>query len=500
LFRVELLTVSGLSDKKNKVGDVADMNIDSGPQEFRDVGVIQQLSASLIRIGQIVDGVIVLATLHLTITILGESWRTEYLVVALIYVLIFEIITSSFQMYRSWRIVRLRRELSYLLVFWFFSSASVVFFIYAFYDRAGLQNRVVLIWLALSLILVVTTRIAIRMGLRYARSFGYDARKVAFVGATGTALKLRHTFITHPWMGMNVGGIYDDRKSDEDRDLACPASTLSGTMDELVELARDGSVDIVYVCLPMAAEKRIQKLIGAFSDTTVSVFYCPSFFNFDLMNARWDDVFGQPVISVTDSPFVGYSGVVKRFEDLVLLCAFLPLVATLMIVISIAIKLTSKGPVFFKQSRCGLAGQRFVMWKFRTMYVEHCGDEYLQATKSDARVTPLGKLLRATSLDELPQFINVMKGDMSFIGPRPHPDIVNDDLRSEIHQYMMRHKVRPGITGLAQISGFRGETETLEKMEARIEHDLEYIRKWSVWLDIKILFRTLFVFRGSNVY
>jgi len=476
------------------------MNAGPGHQDFRDVGVIQQFSATLIRLSQFIDGATMFVTLYLTVKYFGESWRIEYLVIALVYVLIFEIVTSSFHMYRSWRMVRLRYELFYLVVFWFLSSASVIFLIYVFDDAFEVQNRAVLTWLALSLLLIVTTRIATRIGLRYARSFGYDARNVAFVGATDTALKLRHTFETHPWMGMAVVGVYDDRASGDDRILACPVPDLAGDMAELVDRARDGAIDIVYICLPMAAEKRIQEIIRAFSDTTVSVYYCPSFLNFDLLNARWDDVFGQPVISVVESPFSGYRGVVKQFEDLVLLCLFLPFVTVLMLVISIAIAVTSSGPIFYKQSRCGLAGERFMMWKFRTMHASDCDQEFSQAVKRDPRITSMGRVLRATSLDELPQFINVLKGDMSIVGPRPHPNVVNDDHRGEIHRYMMRHKVRPGITGLAQVSGFRGETDTPEKMESRIACDIEYIRKWSIWLDVRILFRTLFAMRGANVY
>jgi len=275
---------------------------------------------------------------------------------------------------------------------------------------------------------------------------------------------------------------------------------ISGTVNDLIELAQCGAVDIVYITLPMAAEKRIKSLIDALADTTVSINYCPSFFSFDLMNARSDDVFGQPVISVVDSPFTGHSALIKRLEDYVLLVLLLPLVTVLMLLISVLIAMTSPGPVIFRQSRYGLDGKRFEMWKFRTMYVSRCDETFAQARRDDPRVTPLGRVLRATSLDELPQFFNVLRGEMSIVGPRPHPDVVNEENRKHIYRYMMRHKVRPGITGLAQVNGFRGETETKEKMERRIACDLEYIKRWSIWLDLKILYKTLFAFRGKHVY
>ena len=219
------------------------------------------------------------------------------------------------------------------------------------------------------------------------------------------------------------------------------------------------------------------------------------------MNARWDDIFGQPVISVIESPFTGHSGMVKRLEDWVLLLVLLPVVSILAILISVLVAITSRGPILFRQSRYGLDGKTFVMWKFRTMYVDNCNEAFSQVRQNDPRITPFGRFLRATSLDELPQFFNVLKGDMSIVGPRPHPDVVNEDLRKRIHRYMIRHKVAPGITGLAQVNGCRGETSALEDMEKRVYYDLEYLRYWSLGLDFKILFRTLTIwFRDEKAY
>ena len=218
------------------------------------------------------------------------------------------------------------------------------------------------------------------------------------------------------------------------------------------------------------------------------------------MNARWDDVFGQPVITVLESPFVGHTGFLKRLEDLFLVAILAPVLFLPMLITAALVKLSSSGPVFFKQSRYGLDGKTFMMWKFRTMYAEDCEDQYSQVKENDPRITPLGSILRKMSLDELPQIFNVLLGSMSIVGPRPHPDVVNEELRNRIHRYMTRHKIKPGITGWAQVNGFRGETETLEKMEKRIGYDLEYIRNWSVWLDMLILFKTVFNLTGDKVY
>jgi len=206
-------------------------------------------------------------------------------------------------------------------------------------------------------------------------------------------------------------------------------------------------------------------------------------------------------LSVYNNPMSGGAAALKRFEDIVLSSIILTIIALPMLAIAIGIKLTSKGPVIFKQDRYGLNGKRIKMWKFRSMTVTENADKVTQAKKGDARITKFGAFLRRTSLDELPQFINVLKGDMSVIGPRPHAVAHNEEYRKMVDFYMLRHKVRPGITGWAQVNGWRGETETLDKMQKRIEYDLDYIRNWSLWMDFKILILTLFKgFVGKNAY
>lgn len=463
-------------------------------------GLLRRYSGSLIRLGRLANALIIFAVLYMTLAGFGEAWHLEHAGIALLFVLIFELTTSASSMYRSRRVVRLRYELFGLLYCWVISSALVVLATAALLGADEVMMRIVLVWLGLSLAVIVPLQVGVRLFLRYARYFGYDARKVGFIGANQIARNLQGIFEAHPWVGMEVLGVFDDRYSSSDRLPDYPASQIVGGSADLIELARRGDVDLVYITLPMAAEERTKRLIDDFSDTTASIYYCPSMSTFDLMNARADDVFGQPVISVVESPFTGYSGALKRIEDWVLLALVLPFALSLGLLIAVAIALTSPGPVIYRQSRYGLDGKRFMMWKFRTMYVENCREQFSQARKNDSRVTPVGKLLRSTSLDELPQLFNVLTGDMSIVGPRPHPDVVNEDHRKRIHRYMVRHKVRPGITGLAQVSGHRGETETDEKMEQRVACDLEYIRSWSIWLDLKILYRTLFAWRGKHVY
>ncbi|HIG8681784.1 TPA: undecaprenyl-phosphate glucose phosphotransferase, partial [Klebsiella pneumoniae] len=226
----------------------------------------------------------------------------------------------------------------------------------------------------------------------------------------------------------------------------------------------------------------------------------PDVFTFNILQSRTEEVNGIPVVPIFETPLNGINMVLKRLEDIILSVVILTLISPILIIISLCVKLTSPGPIIFKQTRYGMDGKPIKVWKFRTMVVME-NDNVTQATKNDVRVTKVGRFLRRTSLDELPQFFNVLFGGMSIVGPRPHAVIHNEQYRSLIEGYMLRHKVKPGITGWAQINGWRGETDTLEKMEKRVEYDLEYIREWSIWLDIRIIFLTIFKgFIGKAAY
>ena len=321
---------------------------------------------------------------------------------------------------------------------------------------------------------------------------------VAFAGCGKTAEKMEQQIMGQPWMGLRVLGIFDDRKVSR---VAPDNLPLVGNLQNLVERAKAGEIDIVYVTLSMHAEHRIIKLIDQLADTTVSVFVVPDIFVFDLFNAQWSSMGGMPVVSVFDSPFYGINGGIKRLEDIVFGSLILLLVSPLMLAIALGIKLTSRGDVLFKQRRYGLKGEIVEVWKFRSMTVCDDGDKVEQARRNDVRVTRFGAFLRRTSLDELPQFINVLQGYMSIVGPRPHAVVHNEEYRRLIHGYMLRHKVKPGITGWAQVNGWRGETDTLDKMKGRVDCDLDYVRNWSLWIDIKIIMLTVYKgFVGKNVY
>jgi putative colanic acid biosynthesis UDP-glucose lipid carrier transferase len=241
----------------------------------------------------------------------------------------------------------------------------------------------------------------------------------------------------------------------------------------------------------MASQPRILHTLDVLKDTTASIYFVPDMFVTDLIQGHSSNVCGVPVISVCESPFLAVDGFLKRASDIVFSSLILALISPVLLAVAVAVRLSSPGPIIFKQRRYGLDGQQIVVYKFRSMTVTEDGGVVPQAQKNDARITPLGAFLRKTSIDELPQFVNVLQGRMSIVGPRPHAVAHNELYRKLIKGYMVRHKVKPGITGWAQVNGFRGETDTLEKMQGRIDYDLDYLRNWSLRLDTHIILRTL---------
>ena len=260
-------------------------------------------------------------------------------------------------------------------------------------------------------------------------------------------------------------------------------------------------VNEIYVTLPLGSQPRIVELLQRVQGTTASVYLVPDVFGITIIQGRLKDINGVPVVGLCETPFTGANQLVKRLSDIVLASLVLLLMAPLMALIGLAVKLSSPGPAIFSQRRNGLAGDEIVVYKFRSMSALDDGEVVRQATKRDPRVTPLGSFLRRTSLDELPQFINVLQGRMSIVGPRPHAVAHNEQYRQLITAYTVRHKVKPGITGWAQIHGHRGETNTIEKMRARVDYDLEYLRNWTLGLDLQIIARTVkIVFFDRNAY
>jgi len=309
------------------------------------------------------------------------------------------------------------------------------------------------------------------------------------VGANELGRTLARSLLGNRLSQVRVTAFFDDRAPERlGQALEVP---LTGNIDSVADFVRANRVDHIYIALPMASQPRILKLLDRLRDTTASIYFLPDIFMFDLIQARMDTVAGLPIVAVCETPFHGTTGAIKRLSDVLVSITAILLTAPVMLVIAVAIKIKMPGPVIFKQRRYGLDGADIVVWKFRTMKCAEDGAEVRQATRDDDRITPLGRFLRRTSLDELPQFFNVLQGRMSVVGPRPHAVVHNETYRKLIKGYMIRHKVKPGITGWAQVNGARGETETIEKMKQRIDYDLEYLRHWSLRWDLAIMWRTV---------
>lgn len=317
----------------------------------------------------------------------------------------------------------------------------------------------------------------------------YRRTKVIIVGMNGPAARMAETIERGEAQGQLLVACFDDRQNT--RAPLASRWQVAGGFADVGEYVRENQIDLIYISLPMSSNPRVMALLDELRDSTASVCFLPDIFVADVIQGSVHAVGGLPVVAVCDTPFRGASAFVKRALDIFATLLALPLVAPLMLVIAMLIKLSSPGPAFFRQRRYGLDGKEIVVWKFRTMRIdEDCTTSYNPVSRDDARVTTIGKFLRRTSLDELPQLINVLQGTMSLVGPRPHALAVNEQYRRLIRGYMVRHKVKPGITGWAQVNGQRGGND-LESMRKRTEFDLAYLRSWSLGLDLLIIARTV---------
>ena len=348
----------------------------------------------------------------------------------------------------------------------------------------------VLQWLAVWIGKVVVQRLSARPVAR---------RTAVVVGAGALGVKVARALAESVDYGVDFVGYFDDRT---DGRLHHEASVhrLGGLKDVAAYITQNG-VREVYITLPLGSQPRIVELLEDVQGTTASLFFVPDVFGISIIQGRLQDMNGVPVVGICETPFTGTNELVKRISDMVLAMLILILISPLLLMITIGVKLSSRGPAIFKQRRNGLDGDEIVVYKFRSMKSQDNGPVVRQATKDDPRITRFGAFIRRTSLDELPQFINVLQGRMSIVGPRPHAVAHNEEYRRLIKAYMVRHKVKPGITGWAQVNGHRGETDTIEKMQARVEYDLEYLRNWSLGLDLQIIVRTIrLVFFDRHAY
>jgi len=449
-------------------------------------GMLLSLTSRLIDVSLVTLSLVVPAKIY------RVHWDDRFTVAVGLAVVAFQTAAILSGLYRSWHGTKKSDEATAVLGTWLGTVPVLLLAAFLTKTTDHFSRVVMTAWLVGAPLSVVLYRMMVRGLTRVFYKRSTSAQRIVIAGATESGLALSKRLSAQSDLGSKVLGIYDDRSPVRLKEKNLNPKRLLGNLRTLLEDARSGKVDVIYIALPLRAERRIQDLVSALADTTATVYVVTDLFMFDLMNARWGTVADMPVVSVFDTPFHGLGGWVKRAEDIFLSGVILCLIALPMAAIAIAVKTTSKGPIFFKQTRYGLKGRPIKVFKFRSMTTCDDGNVVVQAQKNDKRITPLGAFLRRTSLDELPQFLNVFTGEMSVVGPRPHAVAHNELYRPQIRGYMLRHKVKPGITGWAQVNGWRGETEAVEKMEQRVEHDLFYIDNWSLFWDLKIVFLTVF--------
>ena len=351
------------------------------------------------------------------------------------------------------------------------------------------ERNVLLVWV---LFTPVFQWLAVRIGMAivWREAARADARRSAIVvGAGALGVKVARALQGSHERGIDFVGYFDDRTGD--RLHAQAAAQRLGNLKSVAAYITQNGIREVYITLPLGSQPRIIALLEQMQGTTASLFFVPDVFGISIIQGRLQDVNGVPVVGICETPFTGTNELAKRLSDILLASVIMILILPLLILVGLGVKLTSPGPMLFKQRRNGLDGGEIVVYKFRSMTAQEDGWDVRQAKRGDPRITPFGRFIRRTSLDELPQFFNVLQGRMSIVGPRPHAVAHNEQYRQIIKAYMVRHKVRPGITGWAQVNGHRGETETVEKMQARVEYDLEYLRNWTLRLDLQIIVRTI---------
>lgn len=382
---------------------------------------------------------------------------------------------------------------------WICIAALLLLLGYATNTVDRFSARALIIWSWAAPFCQIGANLALRSVAPFLSKLQTAPQRAIVVGMNAHGKELARRIGSSPYSQIEIMGFFDDRKRSRLGNIE--NLPLLGKLPELPGYVKKNRIQLIYLSLPMTSQPRILEVLNALKDTTASIYFVPDMFVTDLIQGHSGAVCGMPVIAVCETPFTGSSGIIKWASDTFIASCILVLISPVLLLIAMAVKIDSPGPIIFKQRRYGLDGEEILVYKFRSMSVCEDGGSIVQAQKNDRRITRVGAFLRKTSLDELPQFFNVLQGRMSIVGPRPHAVAHNELYRSLIKGYMIRHKVKPGITGWAQVNGYRGETDKLEKMQSRIDFDLDYLRNWSLRLDLKIMLRTaLVVFKDQAAY
>lgn len=419
-----------------------------------------------------------------------QVWSQNYLQILLLALLLAAVVFNRFGFYSAWRNNSLISEIKVVTIGWAIVIMVLALFLFVSKSGGELPLGWAVLWFILSLIGFLGLRLVLRQLLRWLRRKGYNQRRILIVGQDTLMDDLAERLSRATWMGLLVVG---------QETLVAVENVDRAVLESKIKSLR---IDQVWIALPLKEELLAKAVIASLSASSVEIRYVPDLFGFRLFSHSVSEVAGLQVITLSSSPMTSFDRLIKAFEDRSLALVILVLMSPLMLVLAAGVKLSSPGPVFFRQLRKGWDDKPICVLKFRSMFLHQEAEGVLtQASKKDLRFTRLGAFIRRTSLDELPQFWNVLLGDMSIVGPRPHAILHHDKFKALVDGYMLRHRVKPGITGWAQINGYRGETDTLEKMRCRVEHDLYYIQHWSLFLDLKIIILTVCRgFVGKNAY
>lgn len=420
----------------------------------------------------------------------------NYILIAILAALLTIIVFPAFQLYESWRGKSIGVELRALSIAWAIVFTMLLLITVATKSSANFSRQWMGFWSLTAVALLGLSRLILRYTLRWLRSQGFNQRRIVIVGTGELASQVADRLRDFPWAGLEIAGFFSENFPAVGDSIR--ANPVLGGISQLAGYTSSHPVDQIWIAIPWGHQDKIDHVLHELRNSTIEVRMVPDIFSYRLLNSSMSEVAGMPVLELSRSPMHGMNRLIKALEDRILALLILALLSPLMIAITVGVKLSSPGPVFYRQKRVGFNNQPFIMLKFRSMPVDaETGSGPIWAKPDDHRATRFGALLRKTSLDELPQFINVLKGEMSIVGPRPERPVFVERFKGEVHGYMHKHMVKAGITGWAQINGWRGNTD----LQKRIEYDLYYIENWSLWFDLKIIFMTIFKgFIHKNAY
>jgi putative colanic acid biosynthesis UDP-glucose lipid carrier transferase len=442
---------------------------------------------------QILDLAIIMGTLWASSQYF-YAWDTEYLIASLVGVAAFFLLALNSDLYAMGVKGGIARTSTQVFTLWLGVIFVFLASVFILKVSAIVSRAAVLSWFVATPLLLVTMRVLLARTAAVSWLWGSQRVTAAIYGSGPLARQFREAVEADPESGIVIEGCYDDPTNAPGLSACVDQSAPLGGADKLCLDARMRKYSLVILAPNEVQEGKLEQIVGDLADSNTDIYYVPDMTMFNMLDSRFRNIGGVPFIEVFYSPLDSMGRVFKRVEDILVGSLLLVLAALPMALIALAIKLDSPG-------RYGRGGETILVRKFRTMGVCEAGEQAVQATREDVRVTRVGKHLRRFSLDELPQLIDVIRGTMSVVGPRPHPIALNEEFRGAIKGYMLRHSVKPGITGWAQVNGWRGETETLEKMEQRVKHDLWYVRNWSLGLDLRIILATVFkVINDKSAY